>query len=145
MLRVPEITAIFWIIKGLSTALGESTLDYLVHAVEPVLAVGLGFIAFIAALAVQFSMRRYVAYVYWGAVVMVGIFGTMAADVLHVGFDVPYVASTVAYAALLAAVFATWQRCEGTLSIHTIDTARHALLYWPLSSRRSRWALPLAT
>jgi uncharacterized membrane-anchored protein len=61
---------------------------------------------------------------------MVGIFGTMAADVLHVGFDVPYVASTVAYAALLAAVFATWQRCEGTLSIHTIDTARRELFYW---------------
>jgi len=124
MLRVPEITAIFWIIKGLSTALGESTSDYLVHAVDPVLAVGLGFIAFLAVLAVQFSMRRYVAYVYWAAVVMVGIFGTMAADVLHVGFDVQYVASTVAYAALLAAVFAIWQRCEGTLSIHTIDTAR---------------------
>jgi uncharacterized membrane-anchored protein len=130
LLRVPEITVLFWIIKGLSTALGESTSDYLVHAVAPVLAVGLGFVAFVAALGLQFSMRRYVAYVYWVAVVMVGIFGTMAADVLHVGFDVPYVASTLAYALLLAAVFGTWDRYEGTLSIHTIDTARRELFYW---------------
>jgi len=31
-LRVQEITATFWIIKGLSTAMGEATSDYLVHA-----------------------------------------------------------------------------------------------------------------
>jgi uncharacterized membrane-anchored protein len=130
MLRVPEITAIFWIIKGLSTALGESTSDYLVHAVDPVLAVGLGFIAFLAALAVQFSMRRYVAYVYWAAVVMVGIFGTMAADVLHVGLGVPYAASAVVYAALLATVFVVWRRVEGTLSVHTVNTPRREAFYW---------------
>ena len=67
---------------------------------------------------------------YWLAVVMVGIFGTMAADVLHVGFHVPYVASALLYAVVLAAVFVTWQRTEGTLSVHTIDTARRELFYW---------------
>ncbi len=78
-LRVPEITAWFWIIKALSTALGESTSDYLVHAIDPVVAVGIGFLGFVAALALQLSKRRYVAWSYWLAVVMVGIFGTMAA------------------------------------------------------------------
>ena len=70
------------------------------------------------------------AWSYWLAVVMVGIFGTMAADVLHVGFHVPYVASALLYAVVLAAVFVTWQRTEGTLSVHTIDTARRELFYW---------------
>src|ERR1017187_6638826 len=79
--RVPEITPYFWIIKGLSTAMGEATSDYLVHAMDPVLAVALGFIGFAVALALQFSMRRYLAWTYWFAVVMVGVFGTMAADV----------------------------------------------------------------
>ena len=65
MLRVPEITAYFWIIQAMSTALGESTSDYLVHRLPPVLAVLLGFVAFVAALAVQFAMRRYVAWAYW--------------------------------------------------------------------------------
>ncbi len=96
-LRVPAVTAAFWVIKGLSTALGESTSDWAVHAMAPVLAVLIGFACFLAALAVQFSMRRYVPWAYWLTVVMVGIFGTMAADVLHVGFHVPYAASALLY------------------------------------------------
>ena len=64
----------------------------------PVVAVLLGFVAFVAALALQLRARRYVARSYWLAVVMVGVFGTMAADVLHVGFHVPYEASSILYA-----------------------------------------------
>ena len=131
MLRVPEITVYFWIIKGLSTAMGESTSDYLVHSsLGPVPAVGLGFAGFLLALALQFSRHRYIAWAYWLAVVMVGVFGTMAADVLHVGFGVPYYASSTLYAVMLIAVFVTWQRTEKTLSIHSIDTPRREAFYW---------------
>lgn len=129
-LRVPQVTATFWIIKALSTAVGESTSDYLVHAMAPELAVVLGFVAFVGALVLQFKMARYVAVTYWLAVVMVGTFGTMAADVLHVGLGVPYAASTVFYAVVLAAVFVVWQRVEGTMSIHSIDTPRREAFYW---------------
>jgi uncharacterized membrane-anchored protein len=129
-LRVPEITAYFWAIKALSTAMGESTSDYLVHAMNPELAVALGFLGFVAALALQFRARRYVAWTYWLAVVGVGVFGTMAADVLHVGFGVPYIASSLLYAIALAAVFAGWYRTEKTLSIHSVDTPRRELFYW---------------
>ncbi len=129
-LRVPEVTALFWVIKGLSTAMGEATSDYLVHRFSPEAAVGIGFVAFVGALVVQFSMRRYLAVTYWFAVVMVGVFGTMAADVLHVGFHVPYAASSVLYAVVLAAVFVLWQRTERTLSFHSIDTSRREAFYW---------------
>jgi uncharacterized membrane-anchored protein len=129
-LRVPEITVYFWVIKALSTALGESTSDYLVHALSPVSAVLLGFVFFVAALVLQFSVRRYIAWTYWLAVCMVGVFGTMAADVLHVGFGVPYIASSLLYAVILAAVFITWGRTEPTLSIHSIDTPRREIFYW---------------
>jgi uncharacterized membrane-anchored protein len=129
-LRVPEITAYFWIIKGLSTAVGESTSDYLVQAIDPIVAVGLGFVAFVAALILQFSMRHYRAWSYWLAVVMVGVFGTMAADVLHVGFGVPYAISSTLYGVVLVAVYVVWQRTERTLSIHSIDTARREVFYW---------------
>ena len=121
-LRVPEITVYFWAIKALSTAMGESTSDYSVHAIAPVAAVGLGFVAFAAALSLQLAMRRYVAWAYWLAVVMVGVFGTMAADVLHVQFGVPYLVSTLLFAVSLIVVFGSWHRSEGTLSIHSIDT-----------------------
>src|SRR5579864_5927970 len=130
LLMVPEITVYFWVAKVLSTAIGESTSDYLVHAMPPVLAVLLGFAGFLVALALQFSMRRYVAWTYWLAVAMVGVFGTMAADVLHVRFGVAYTESSILYAAILIAVFATWQHTEKTLSIHTINTARREAFYW---------------
>jgi uncharacterized membrane-anchored protein len=129
-LRVPEITAYFWAIKALSTAMGESTSDYLVHAMDPKVAVVLGFIGFVAALTLQFWMRRYNAWTYWLAVVAVGVFGTMAADVLHVGFGVPYIVSSIIYAIALVAVFAGWYRTEGTLSIHSVDTPRREMFYW---------------
>jgi uncharacterized membrane-anchored protein len=129
-LRVPEITAYFWIVKALSTAMGESTSDYLVHRLGSVPAVLLGFVGFAIALVLQFSMRRYLAWTYWFAVVMVGVFGTMAADVLHVGFGVPYIASAPMFAVVLIAVFVIWEKTEKTLSIHSVDTMRRESFYW---------------
>jgi uncharacterized membrane-anchored protein len=129
-LRVPQITVYFWIIKALSTAMGESTSDYLVHAIAPVAAVAIGFAGFVAALALQFRQRRYRAWTYWFAVVMVGVFGTMAADVLHVGFSVPYIATSILYAGALAIVFVSWDRTQHTLSIHSVDSAVREGFYW---------------
>jgi uncharacterized membrane-anchored protein len=93
-------------------------------------AVGLGAVGFAAALVLQFRARRYVAWIYWLAVVMVSVFGTMAADVLHVGLGIPYLVSTVFFTVVLAAVFVVWYRTERTLSIHRIDTRRRELFYW---------------
>jgi uncharacterized membrane-anchored protein len=83
-----------------------------------------------ASLIVQFSMKRYRAWSYWFAVVMVGVFGTMAADVLHVALGVPYVASAAFYAIVLGVVYLLWFRTERTLSIHSVDTARREVFYW---------------
>lgn len=130
MLRVPEITVYFWVIKGLSTALGESSSDFLVRVLSPVLAVGLGFVAFLGSLVLQFSMKRYRPWAYWFAVVMVGVFGTMAADVMHVGFGVPYGLSTASYGAALIVVYLLWHTVEGTLSIHSVDTWSREAFYW---------------
>ena len=128
--KVPEITAVFWIIKLLSTAMGESTSDYLVYQINPYLAVAIGTAGLVVALILQLTVRRYIAWIYWLAVVMVAVFGTMAADVTHVVLGVPYLASTAAFSVILAAVFVIWQRSERTLSIHSIYTLRRELFYW---------------
>jgi uncharacterized membrane-anchored protein len=128
--KVPRITLYFWIIKILTTALGESVSDYLVHGFNPYLAVIGGFVAFVIAMAIQLRTDHYVPWAYWLAVVMVAVFGTMAADVLHVEFGVPYVVSTVLFAIALIVVFTAWYRSEGTLSIHSIHTRRRELFYW---------------
>src|SRR5262250_3856542 len=128
--KVPLITIYFWIIKLLTTAMGEATSDYMVRTINPVTAVLLGFAAFVIAMVLQFRAKRYVAWTYWLAVVMVAVFGTQAADVLHIKFHVPYAASTIFYAIVLAVIFVLWYRTEGTLSIHSIRTPRREAFYW---------------
>ncbi len=128
--KVPEITVYFWIIKLLTTAMGESTSDYMVHQLNPVIAVALAGIGLVVALALQLAVRRYIAWIYWLAVVMVAIFGTMAADVLHIGLGIPYLVSSAFFAIALAVIFGVWYASEKTLSIHSIYTRRRELFYW---------------
>lgn len=130
MSKVPEVTAYFWIIKVLTTGMGETTSDYLAGRINPFIAVGLAGMGLAVAMTLQFSSRRYTAWIYWTAVVTVSVFGTMAADVLHVGLGVPYVVSTTFFVVALAVVFAAWYASEKTLSIHSVNTRRRELFYW---------------
>ncbi len=128
--KVPEIDLAFWLIKILTTAMGEVTSDYLVHQFDPVIVVPIAGLGLLAALVLQFRAARYVPWVYWLTVVMVAIFGTMMADVLHIGLGIPYLASSSFFAVALATVFAAWYLAERTLSIHRIETRRRELFYW---------------
>jgi uncharacterized membrane-anchored protein len=128
--KVPEVTAVFWVVKVLTTGTGESTSDFLAQRLGPFPAVALAGVALVTALGAQFAVRRHIAWLYWTTVVMVSIFGTMAADVLHVGLGVPYTLSTAACAAALAVIFGVWYAVEGTLSIHSIRTVRREIFYW---------------
>lgn len=127
--KVPEITALFWVIKILTTGLGEAASDYL-GGVSIALAAVIGLLGFVAAMALQFRTRRYVPVVYWTAVLMVAVFGTMTADGPHKVLDIPYKVTTAIYAIALAIVFILWRRTEGTLSIHSITTRRREVWYW---------------
>ncbi|WP_125617064.1 hypothetical protein [Specibacter cremeus] len=128
--KVPEVTMVFWIIKVLTTGMGETTSDHLVQHYDPPVMVAIGAVAFVTALLVQLSVRRYVPWVYWLAVTMVSVFGTMAADVLHVGLGVPYQISSMFFLIVLAAVFVLWRTTEKTLSFHSIHTRRREIFYW---------------
>jgi uncharacterized membrane-anchored protein len=128
--KVPEITALFWIVKVLTTGMGEATSDFFVLHFDPVIAVLVGFVIFAAALVLQFAVRRYLPWVYWFAVVMVSIFGTMAADVTHIVLGVPYAVSAATFAVALAVIFIAWFRVERTLSIHSITSRRREVFYW---------------
>ncbi|MBN9155768.1 MAG: hypothetical protein J0I70_04485 [Microbacterium sp.] len=128
--RVPDPTASFWVTKAASTALGEAVSDFSIRVLPPVLAVLLGFALFVAALAFQLTRRRYIPEVYWLTVAAVGIFGTMAADVVHVVIGLPYAVSSTLYALVLAVVFVTWWRVERTLSVHAVTTTRREVFYW---------------
>jgi uncharacterized membrane-anchored protein len=128
--KVPMIIAFFWLTKVATTAMGESTSDSLNGILGPAIAVPLMLIGLVWALRRQFRRDSYDAWTYWTVVVMVAIFGTSAADGLHVGLGIPYLVSTLFYAVVLAIVFLAWYRVEGTLSIHSIHTKRREAFYW---------------
>jgi uncharacterized membrane-anchored protein len=128
--KVPNGSATFWVTKVLTTAMGEILSDYLVHRLGNVPAVALGALGLAAAMLVQFSVPNYVPWIYWTAVAMVAVFGTMAADVLHIQFGVPYLVSTVFFAAAIAAIFTLWYVAERTLSIHSVYTRQREVFYW---------------
>ncbi|GAA4018816.1 membrane protein [Deinococcus rubellus] len=128
--KVAAITISFWIIKVLSTGMGETASDFLAHRLGPLPAVGLTGSVFVVALALQLRAKRYAAPLYWFAVIMVSVFGTLAADAVHVGFGVPYWTSTLGFLLALGVIFTLWQRSEGTLSIHSVTTRRREVFYW---------------
>ncbi len=128
-LKVPEITLIFWVLKLLTTGMGEAMSDYMGQQSVPIAgAIGIFGLAF--ALWLQFRTPEYRAAVYWFAVMMVAVFGTMAADGIHDGASIPYSVTTPVFAAFVAATFYVWYRSEGTLSIHSINTRRREAFYW---------------
>jgi uncharacterized membrane-anchored protein len=130
--KVPEVTAFFWIIKVLATTVGETAADYL----NDTLGFGLSKTSVVMSLLLavtlvaQFALRRYVAPVYWLAVVLISIVGTLITDNLTDGLGIPLAATTAVFAAALAATFATWYASERTLSIHSIVTRRREAFYW---------------
>jgi uncharacterized membrane-anchored protein len=129
MTKVPEIAAIFWTLKLLTTGMGESMSDFLGQHSVPI-AAAIGIFGLWFALWLQMRQREYRAPIYWFAVMMVAIFGTMAADGIHDGASIPYAVTTPVFACVVAAIFFLWYRSEGTLSIHSITTRRREGFYW---------------
>ena len=130
--KVPEITLYFWIIKVLCTTVGETAADYL----NTNLGLGLSGTSYvmsgvlIVALIFQFASRRYRPGIYWLAVVLISVVGTLISDNLVDGYGVPLQTTTIIFGVALAITFASWYASERTLSIHTIYTTRREAFYW---------------
>jgi uncharacterized membrane-anchored protein len=130
--KVPEITLYFWVIKILCTTVGETAADLLNENL------GLGLTnttyvmgaALIAVLAFQFRSRKYVPGIYWLAVVLISVVGTLFSDNLVDNLGVELQTTTIAFSVILACVFGAWYWSERTLSVHTIVTTRREAFYW---------------
>ena len=130
--KVPDVTLTFWIIKIMSTTVGETGADFL--AVNAGFGQGVTHAIMGALLAIalfmQLRTRRYTPWIYWLTVVLVSVVGTLITDLLTDGLGVSLYVSTSAFAVALAGIFAVWFWVERTLSIHEIFTRRRELFYW---------------
>ena len=127
--KVPEVIFVFWVVKILTTAGGEATSDYL-KTYGNFVGGGIEVLVILVGLLVQFETRRYQAFAYWAFAFAIAITGTGVADFLHLDVHLPYAATTLLWATVLAAIFWLWQRSEGTLSIHSVTTQRREAYYW---------------
>jgi uncharacterized membrane-anchored protein len=130
--KVPAITATFWVIKVLSTTIGETFSDYLTVNVGlgPLVTDALMAAVLATALVVQFRTRAYTPWIYWLCVVLVSIVGTQITDFFTDNLGVSLYVSTAVFAVILAVVFFVWHRQEHTLAITSIDTPRREGFYW---------------
>ncbi len=130
--KVPEITLSFWVIKIMSTTVGETGADFL--AVDAGWGQGVTTLVMATLLAIalflQLRSRACTPWIYWLTVVLVSVVGTQITDVLTDGLDVSLYVSTGVFAVMLAAIFAVWYGVERTLSIHEVVTLRRELFYW---------------
>jgi uncharacterized membrane-anchored protein len=127
--KVPEIIGLFWVVKILTTAGGEVTSDFLKNWGN-IGGGGTEVALFVIGLVLQFSTRRYQAFAYWFLAYAIATAGTGISDFLHLDVHIPYAGTTLLWAVVLAAVFWSWYRSEGTLSIHSITTQRREAFYW---------------
>lgn len=130
--KVPEVSVLFWIIKIMSTTVGETGADYLaVHVGLGTAVTGAITLALLlVALVLQVRAKAYVPWIYWLSVVLISVVGTQITDALTDGLGVSLYLSTAVFSVALAATFFIWHRLEGTLSIHAITTRRRELFYW---------------
>ncbi len=130
--KVPELTLYFWIIKVLCTTVGETAADYLSETLNFGLtktSLVMGALLVIV-LAFQFAKKKYKPSVYWLAVVLLSIVGTLITDNLTDHLGVPLQTTTLIFSIALAVIFAAWYAVERSLSVHSIKTTRREAFYW---------------
>jgi uncharacterized membrane-anchored protein len=132
LVKVPQVTIFFWIIKVLCTTVGETFADYLNNT----LGFGLNgttvftVIALVIALFFQFRSKSYKPVLYWLVVVLISIAGTLFTDNLTDNLNISLMTSSAVWAILLGLTFGAWYLSERTLSIHSIYTNKREAFYW---------------
>ena len=116
----------FWIVKMMSTTVGETAADFLnvnlnLGLTNTSIAMSL---LLLAVLAMQLRARRYVPSIYWLTVVLISTVGTLITDNLIDNFGVPLSTTSMVFSAALIATFAAWYASERTLAMHSITTTR---------------------
>lgn len=130
--KVPAVTIFFWIIKIMATTVGETAADFLGVNLN----LGLTMTSYImgalllVVLFFQFRARKYIPSIYWLAVVLISVVGTLITDNMVDNFGISLEATTLLFSGALIVTFVLWYASEKTLSIHTIFTTKREVFYW---------------
>lgn len=132
MKKLPEITALFWIMKICATTLGETAGDLL----SMTLNVGYGLSSiillsgFIATLILQLFSKRYIPIIYWLVILSTSTAGTTMSDFMDRTMGLGYATGSLILITILLTILFVWRLKEKSLSVTDITTLRGELFYW---------------
>ncbi|HXI03677.1 MAG TPA: hypothetical protein VNI57_10925 [Candidatus Saccharimonadales bacterium] len=130
--KVPEVTLIFWIIKIAATTLGETAGDAVSMSMNLGYLVSTGIFAaiFITIVAFQISAKRFRPSLYWATIIATTTVGTTLADFSDRSLGIGYAGGTSLLLILLLGSLLVWHRTLGSVSIHTVSSAKAEMFYW---------------
>lgn len=130
--KVASVGIIFWLIKMMSTTMGETGADFLIFKLHWGLKLTslVMLVPLVLILLLQLRAKRYHHSLYWLSVVLVSIVGTLVTDLLTDYWHVPLWLSSLVFGVLLLVIFRVWFLQEKTLSITSINTRPRELFYW---------------
>tara|TARA_R110001592_G_scaffold25781_2_gene97540 strand:+ start:199 stop:960 length:762 start_codon:yes stop_codon:yes gene_type:complete len=132
LVKVPQVTLLFWIIKIAATTLGETAGDAasmslnLGYLLSTVLFTGL----FLLALGAQIKATTFHPMLYWATIIATTIVGTTLADFADRSLGIGYAGGTLLLLSLLFGTLFSWHRSLGSISIHSLSTPRAEYFYW---------------
>ncbi len=132
LIKVPEVTLIFWVIKILATTLGETGGDAVSMSMNLGYLIGtliFGFVFLIAVLA-QIKSKQFHPYLYWATIIATTTVGTTLADFADRSLGIGYTGGSFLLLTLLMTTLAIWYRTMGTVAINSIHSPKAEMFYW---------------
>lgn len=135
--KLPAITLAFWVMKIAATTLGETLGDFLSkgpehgginlgYALASVIVLGI----FLATLAAQLSVTRFIPFLYWSVILSTSTAGTTMSDFMDRTLGLGYAKGSAILIALLIGALVVWRLVEGTISVSSVRTRRAEVFYW---------------
>ena len=130
--RVARLGVLFWVIKILSTTVGETAADYFsvnLNMGLTITAIIMGVIT-IGVTIWNFKLKKYFPPAYWLLIVMMSIEGTLITDLLVEKLNVSILILDVVVAVAMGLLFYCWYKKEHILSIHSLIIDDRESFYW---------------
>ncbi len=141
VVKVPQVTLVFWIIKILATTLGETggdavTMSWLGETTASgngagyLIGTAIFGVIFIAAVIVQIMAKKFHPFLYWLTIVATTTVGTTLADYCTRSLGIGYTGGSTILLVLVIASLLTWRWSTGSISVETVSTPKVEMFYW---------------
>jgi len=130
--RVPHIIFLYWVIKTVSTTLGETGADMFSMTFKlgywETIAIFISL--FLGLLLIKLSLRGYHPWAYWLTFTASAVVGTAISDFIDRTLKLGYAAGSAVLVTILLIILAVWYKKEKSINVEYIATSRAELFYW---------------